>query len=264
MLVVIFLPLVIAWIPTDTMGGQTSLWNAFETAFKPPVQEEESYWTHLSRNLNLRQQGQQLILKFNAENVEEVAEELLMQSAAWFRDEEPWWSPVKTVGPSDLTAERTQALGTVMESMKSFVAYCEKHLEEAETFKIKLVASQGRTATQCPSWHTDWVPIRGIQTLRGPGTVYLDPKHVTPELLPAFRGGDCTPEEKDTMIKASGIPFSHATGLQFMVGHRWNEKCRPEFRGKPRILHRSPRNVPWQQARVMIVLDVVDCDCCDD
>uniref|UniRef100_A0A6U2Z150 Uncharacterized protein n=1 Tax=Entomoneis paludosa TaxID=265537 RepID=A0A6U2Z150_9STRA len=136
----------------------------------------------------------------------------------------------------------------------------------------------GESATRCPAWHVDYVPVRWIQTLVGPGCWYLNPPtDDNPQLKLIANGmkanqahgffGTCNedddtnmplPEDwKERLVAESGVtPQQAATGQAvLLVGKAWPQVRRGA--PLPPVLHRSPHDVPSDQARVLLTLDVV-------
>ena len=162
----------------------------------------------------------------------------------------------------------------LLSSLEAFTSFCEEHVltgEEKEqnmmvVYKLKLSALVGQAATRCPSWHTDFVPIRGLQTFYGPGTHYVDPlEHIdNVHLQRIIQGnkvlemgaGNNRKDWKERLMEQSGVEAQQAnTGSLFlMVGNAWSNGGRHPPR-QP-VLHKSPHDVAEDQARVILTLDV--------
>lgn len=168
----------------------------------------------------------------------------------------------------------------LVQSMIAFQSFCQSHLDPKRLrgFRGKLAVLHGETATRCPSWHADNVPVRFLQTMCGPGTMYVDSTEYPPEKVQAVlqrialrqsppnwrknndhdvNSGDW----KDELLKESGIEASQAKlgqGMMF-VGYRWQESLKGKHQSKdilPPVVHRSPRNIPTDQPRVILTMDV--------
>ena len=174
-------------------------------------------------------------------------------------------------------------LADIEDSMKTFMLFCEENLDAGRIlgYEIKVSNLQGEKATQCPAYHVDNVPIRWIETLHGPGSVYLDPEEYTSHY---GNGGllrnmvDNTPPAKfreypgtkwkEEVVKVLEIKPSQAKAGQpiMLVGHRWADVAKDTQDSRDGVLHRSPTNVLKSQARILLVLDVKmegcnECDC---
>ena len=182
----------------------------------------------------------------------------------------------------DKEAHRAR-LADIEDSMKTFISFCEANLDSGRIlgYEIKVSNLHGEKATQCPAYHVDNVPIRWIETLHGPGSVYLDPEEHASHY---DNGGllrnmvDTTPPAKfreytgrkwkEEVVKTLGIEPSRAIAGQplILVGHRWADAAKDKHNFRQGVLHRSPTNVPASQARILLVLDVKmegcnECDC---
>ena len=182
----------------------------------------------------------------------------------------------------DKEAHRAR-IADIEDSMKTFMSFCEANLDAGRIlgYEIKVSHLQGETATQCPAYHVDNVPVRWIETLHGPGRVYLDPddhasQYGTGGLLRNM--ADNTPPEKfrkypglrwkEEIVKSLGIKPSQAGPGQpvLLVGRRWADGAKEKHRSREGVLHRSPSNVSNSQARILLVLDVKmegcnECNC---
>ena len=167
------------------------------------------------------------------------------------------------------TSHDTAALCTdIQNSMMAFTQFCFENLNHVVGFHFKLVAKRGDDATFCPAFHVDYVPVRWIQTLHGPGTLFVDPQlhdNDNNVYIERIRQASATgsshpgmPEWKNQLMEQSGIvPQQAATGQPLlMVGSAWNHVAKPGQPTLPGVLHRSPPNVPRKQGRVVLVLDV--------
>jgi len=172
-------------------------------------------------------------------------------------------------------------LMNLVSSMKAFVDICESNLHHIQGYRLKLAAMCGETATRCPLWHIDNVPIRWIQTMVGPGTSYVDDNSETnphlqrvryPDRELETRAGNNNPHWKDVLVEKSGARIQQAAVGEPIVlpGCLWpasskQQGTKNDSRFLP-VIHRSPHNVQKNEGRVLLNLDVIcgehKCDCC--
>jgi hypothetical protein len=167
-------------------------------------------------------------------------------------------------------------------SMKSFVNICQSNLNDIKGYRIKVSVMHGKSATRCPSWHTDYVSIRWIQSMVGPGSdfinddgnnndeddddviSYLQRVRNNDKEYEAQEGNDRT-DWKDILVERSHVQIQQVpTGQPLViVGNAWSEWSKEEDtspsigRRRYGVLHRSPQNVPEDQGRILLVLDVI-------
>lgn len=202
----------------------------------------------------------------NQHDVTKVARELTCQVAPWFAYDE------KLTDVTDLYSDLQMAMTTFQE-------FCSTSFDSnlVGAYKLKLVLMKGSSATQCPAWHMDYVPVRWIQTLCGPGCMYMDPLLYAPNdatyekianghkpqlIFADDEDGEnvaqTTRDWKERLVQESHLkPQQAVTGqAMLLVGKTWSRialghDCRPG------VLHRSPHNVPEHQTRVLLVMDVI-------
>ena len=230
-------------------------------------------WSDLSSELWKSNRAKELTLEWDEaigeEQLVKIAKQVVDDTEAWFMDDE-----------NDDTA-RTFRMLNLVSSMRLFVKHCRLHLTNVRSFKIKLSALHGKCATRCPLWHADNVPVRWIQTYTGPGCHFLDEEKQQRGFKAGFnpflqrvRESDHDRESrklgsewKRTLVDMSGVPVSQSpTGEPaVLVGRRWHVwsieqqgSAEPSLRGPMGgVLHRSPQNVPADQGRILLNLDVV-------
>ena len=175
----------------------------------------------------------------------------------------------------------TFRLLNIESSMKSFVSICQSNLNDIMGYRIKVCIMHGKSATRCPSWHTDYVPIRWIQSMVGPGSDFInddgnndgDDDDVISYLQRVrnndkeyeVQEGNDRPDWKDILVERSHVQIQQVpTGQPLViVGNAWSEWSKEEDtspsigRRRYGILHRSPQNVPKDQGRILLVLDVI-------
>lgn len=105
----------------------------------------------------------------------------------------------------------------------------------------------------CPRLHVDRVGIRLLCTYRGPGTEWIDDRHIDRRRLGAAAGGK--PDASSGLLLAGHsieriAPFSVA----LLKGNLWQGN---DGRG---IVHRSPAVTPDQAPRILVALDAAWAD----
>ena len=228
---------------------------------KPPHSDA---WSNLSKQVWKKSNGVEILMKFeeaSSDDIDRIANKVAKNIRPWFERE------------AVASVHHMQRVMDITENLRAFRWFCEEHLkpDTIRGYKIKLAARHGQAATQCPAWHTDYVPIRFLQTLLGPGSLYIAPENYSsstsssepmiqhvlinqrpPEL-------DNHPEWKEAAVKTSKVGLNQAeTGQPIMlVGNQWREVAKQEYKNIQTVLHRSPHNVPKQQGRVLMTLDVL-------
>jgi len=235
-------------------------------------------WSDLSSEVWMSDRAKELKLQWDEEAGEEqlvkIAQRAVRETEAWFSDDDE---------SGDDNARVFRMLNLVS-SMRFFVKHCRSHLKNVRSFKLKLAALHGKCATRCPLWHADNVPLRWIQTYTGPGCYFLDEG----KQQHGFRAGfnpflqrvreadhdresrELGSEWKKTLVEMSGVPMSQSPVGEpaILVGRRWyvwsidRERSEEESHKGPMagVLHRSPHNVPADQGRILLNLDVVCTD----
>lgn len=229
-------------------------------------------WSHLAPDLlrNLERRGNvqvKLQWKPSDNNLLSVAQAAVREATPWFAAD---GQQNAATGPRRLLMERD-----VHQTVAEFTHFCRTHFNATPNdsrsiikgYKLKLAAARGPDATHCPMWHTDYVPVRCLQTLHGPGTLYIDTCHDTSQNVywQRIMAGDKTVEEADgnvdpewkaRLLEKSGLtPQQARTGQALLfVGNAWPR----HMPNKPfPVLHKSPRGVPGNQARLLLSLDVI-------
>ena len=215
----------------------------------------------------------------NAEDLITIARRAVELTQPWFDDDDGGTDGDANTNPPRTTAPRFRMLDLVS-SMTTFMNYCRTHFPPGQiaSYKVKLDVLYGPTATRCPLWHADNVPLRWIQTLTGPGCQYLvepsspdDPVEAVPNpFLDRVRYSDHEregqlygPHWKETLVRMSSVPVQQApTGEPILlVGRLWYQHATTRKKKGVHyfhpVLHRSPQNVPHNQGRILINLDVV-------
>jgi hypothetical protein len=174
-------------------------------------------------------------------------------------------------------------------SMKSFVNICQSKLNDIKGYRIKVSVMHGKSATRCPSWHTDYVSIRWIQSMVGPGSdfinddcnndeddneddddviSYLQRVRNNDKEYEVHQEGNDRTDWKDILVERSHVQIQQVPTGQALVivGNAWSDWSKEEGtspsigrrrRRRDGVLHRSPQNVPKDQGRILLVLDVI-------
>ena len=202
-----------------------------------------------------------------------IAKQAANKTDCWFEERE---DPMKTL--------KMFRMLNMVASMKTFVKHCRANLRGIQGYRLKLSVMHGATATRCPLWHCDNVPVRWIQTFYGPGCEYVeeDEKNRTASTVPnplldRVRASDNGREApihgsqwKTKLVEMSEYPIRQSSlGEPTMfIGHKWNtfaflgSEMDDDAPVRSAVLHRSPQNVPEGMGRVLLNLDVV-CDADD-
>jgi hypothetical protein len=145
----------------------------------------------------------------------------------------------------------------IIQSIETFQNICESSVQNIDSYKIKVAAMYGRSGTRCPSFHTDYVPMRWIQTLNGPGCVYINPKDTVDfPHIQNLSGSYLDGSGKESVVKQSGVPVQQQTTKpMILAGGKFNSTKKPTLASLQGVLHRSPHNV--RAGRVLLTLDVI-------
>jgi len=196
------------------------------------------------------------------ENYIQVAEKVSCDIRHWFEGQS-----IATNNKSN-TEKTACRLADIISSMEKFMEYCDTHLEKDTIvgYNIRISDLQGSLATQCPAFHADNVPVRWIQTLFGPGTVYLDPQehsyngplgNIVTNTPPKKEMGGSLGWKEELVKSLDIVPSQAPTGkAALLIGRRWLEVAKQEYLPRECVLHRSPKGVGKTQGRVVLVLDV--------
>lgn len=223
-------------------------------------------WEGLSSKVRRSQRVQEFIFEWDEseddEKLIEIAEMAIGQTQDWFA--------------KNTNEDCSMRALDLSSSLQCFVEHCRSNLVNIRSYKLKLSAAHGPSATRCPLWHADSVPIRWIQSYLGPGCVYLNEDEFGSNkdnkfdpFLQRVRNSDPDVESKrlgdnwkQKLVERSGISISQSpTGeAAMLVGRLWpfvsNQK-RPTMGPTAGVLHRSPHNIPRGQDRILLNLDVV-------
>lgn len=222
-------------------------------------------WKGLSSKIRWSKRVQEFVIEWdeseNDEKLIEIAENAIGQTQDWFANK----SEGSSMRALDLSS-----------SLQCFVEHCRSNLINIRSYKLKLSSAHGPSATRCPLWHADSVPVRWIQSYLGPGCVYLnEDEHIQfgnndfDPFLQRIRDSDPDIESKQLgdnwkqkLVQSSGISISQSpTGeATMLVGRLWpfvSNNDIPTVGPTAGVLHRSPHNIPRGQDRILLNLDVV-------
>jgi hypothetical protein len=167
---------------------------------------------------------------------------------------------------------------SLAESLEEFRDFCMKHLTtNIVEFKARIIATRGSSGIKCPQWHVDHVPVRWIQSWKGPGCDFI----MSEEGINwnAFHGLDNNnnsnndveeADENDDFLtvedrnrarvdqKVAKIYSAKEKEGILLVGTRWNEFSKDDDNSQTLhpVVHKSP-SIPYWQGRVRLTQDVV-------
>jgi hypothetical protein len=154
---------------------------------------------------------------------------------------------------------------TLVQSLEAFMQFCEEHLDAIEGYHARIIASRGSSATKCPAWHQDHVPVRWIQSLYGPGCQWVDTieNWSTADESEDDEGEDSSLHESLTDLNQRRVNHSMKVRQAspgkavILIGKGWREFAKgQETRDLPAVVHKSPPGMrPWQ-GRVLLTIDV--------
>ena len=154
----------------------------------------------------------------------------------------------------------------LVKSMMVFTKFCESNLSSSKQkrvmiYKARIVCSRGQVASsKCPRWHIDHVPIRWIQSLVGPGVMWINPDAVlwTTFITPTNNDdyNDDSDDDNDRIDTKAAIIYQAKVGEAVMIqGNRWNEFSSTQKIPYP-VVHKSPTGLlPWE-GRVLFTMDI--------
>lgn len=215
-----------------------------------PATATTSLWKQLAPDVWETSRGVDVEMEWSAGTpCREVARRLLLQAGADTR-------PTSGLMEAELTG-----------FLESFVEFT-----QAERWIARLVSSRGKAATRCPKWHMDYVPVRWIQALAGPGCDYVDPEsQVRWEKMKALKDtADLSVSEQNRLLVEKGesrqVPSGRAS---LLLGRKWKtwsgQRGLSKFSDRDGAVHKSPDNLkPWE-GRVLLTMDIIEsseCDCC--
>lgn len=117
-----------------------------------------------------------------------------------------------------------------------------------QRIQVKL-ASTWRT--DCPVFHTDYVPLRLLCTYAGSGTEFVDEANVRHGALGCTRGRTAHEANQDIIWDLAKIRRLQPFDVAICKGALY-----PECRGRG-LVHRSPRVGPGSPARIKLTIDAV-------
>ena len=173
---------------------------------------------------------------------------------------------------------REELVEEVSEWMKCFEQYCCECLVDSPGKTIlsaKLSCSRGPAATKCPKWHQDYVPLRWIQALVGPGCEWVEPfeSEATARFVEQsnacydvchadFHDEGCEQDHSHShnhcdSVKPLNCHIHQAKEGQavLLLGKKWNLKSQMNS-NLPAVTHKSPTGIPKWQGRVLLTMDV--------
>ena len=207
------------------------------------------------------------------ENCQQVATKVSNDIHHWFEDAGTIKRP-----EHEIEALQTLRRDHLWYSMETFAEFCSAYLQTHRItgYKLKISNLRGQKSTQCPAFHVDNVPCRYTETLFGKGTVFLDPNwndyshEVYQRLIhnrppPEIFGNNDLDDWKERYLEESRLFDLEVVQNQasvgrpaLLIGHRWKELCSQQHKeSRSVVLHRSPRNIPHDEGRILLVLDVV-------
>lgn len=223
---------------------------------------EQIAWSNLKQKLWTKPRGVEYKVEWDASfsmPLSKVAHTAAKHIRFWFDDkDEDFMHSHHYARVADLTR-----------TLLSYVEFCELYFskDNIRGYKLKLAAMHGSCATRCPAWHTDYVTVRCLKTFYGPGTLYLDPDlyDIYPRIQNVLKN-DCPSDLtgmddwKDVLLldQLALTPDTAPTGSSiFLLGHQWLDRMAHKNLDGRAVLHRSPVDVPSNQGRVFLALDVV-------
>lgn len=136
----------------------------------------------------------------------------------------------------DMLQTQRQQQDEIANSLRLFEEFCWETFrpELIHRFRARIVGTRGKQGTKCPKWHTDYVPVRWIQSLVGPGCCIR---------------GDRSRETHTATGKAMVLP-----------GQYWNDCLQRDLKKQSRttsaVVHKSPDlRFPWQP-RLLLTIDM--------
>ena len=215
--------------------------------------KDYQHWSHISNAVKEnRRRGMEYALEWDPKtcSTDSVIADILQVIHPWFDHDDH----------DDVIAKQRRDL---LCSIETFQQVCLTSLDNVATYKIKVNALWESHGTKCPAWHTDNVPMRWLQTFVGEGSNYLSPEEAATNdcILQIFErmGRNATFEWKDEMVEKSGLKVltpKHPGEPIIFVGNRWSVSKKREMPNLMPVLHRSPNNIPKNQGRVLLTLDV--------
>jgi hypothetical protein len=162
------------------------------------------------------------------------------------------------------------------ESMQLFHDFCQEHVKDASHFQVRVTSSRGIPGIKCPVWHMDHVPVRWIQSLVGPGCMWVGQEDAV-SIVEQWNSKVDNDDDDDEVMTQSAKERNHqligptATVHQaiqgeavMLIGNRWSELAISKSQSDsdvslhtPAAIHKSPDQLlPWQ-GRVLLTMDVL-------
>jgi len=170
-------------------------------------------------------------------------------------------------------------------SLQAFVDFLERHLPPPQhhnaeddgnlRLSARLVATRGTAGTKCPQWHVDHVPVRWIQSLAGPGCLWVqdngdddDKSAICWDRINALDDDDddgvldpknAAADNRNALLidaRRSVVRQAKPGEAVLLLGSEWNGEHAATMVRRPAV-HKSPEiRWPWQ-GRVLLTMDVV-------
>ena len=174
---------------------------------------------------------------------------------------------IRRMGPSPQNEQ--QLIEALSQFLTDFSDFCNDNIAlssgggKQHYYKARIVSSRGKSATKCPQWHIDHVPVRWIQALKGPGCEFVKGRNginwsaVNGLDDDALRIGV---EHQNNLLVDSKVANIYSTREQevaLLVGNKWNDVAKDSDTILDPVVHRSPLNIqPWQN-RLLLTQDIV-------
>lgn len=137
--------------------------------------------------------------------------------------------------------------------------------DKRQIYKTRIVATRGLSGIKCSRFHEDWVPVRLICALVGPGVKYIDEQD--PEQTSWRNGIINESDEVDSrafnrlverrLPSSASIQECRTGEIALLMGKGWCLEGRHETKSDiSAVVHRSPDLKPGQ-GRVLLTVDVV-------
>lgn len=107
------------------------------------------------------------------------------------------------------------------------------------------------TRTDCPVFHTDYVPLRLLCTYTGSGTEFVDDRNVQRSSLGRTQGRTAQEVNQDILLDPHNVEHLLPFDVALCKGEVY-----PDGRGHG-LVHRSPRITPASPPRIKLTIDVV-------
>lgn len=160
---------------------------------------------------------------------------------------------------------------------ETFTDYCINSLQPSswEQITARIVSSRGPVSTKCPRWHLDHVPFRWIQSLLGPGCLWVDAassesqgdssaSEIVNQFLRESEGNDSfddssAREANQRRINPSSVLIQQASPGEpvLLLGKGW-AKSALSSKDLPPVIHKSPDGImPWE-GRILLTIDIIE------